>query len=369
MSEKPIRAALVGVGAWGRVLANAAAQSAKIDFVCCVGRNPERLAAFSRETGIPARAEIAPVLADADIDAVVLAVPNDLHLPYAELAARAGKHIYVEKPIANTIGDGLRAARLEQTHGVRIVVGHCARLLSGNRLIRRAIDAGELGKVTQIESNFSNDRALRLHPGDWRWYSANSPGGPLSQMAIHQFDTLRYLGGDIAAVSASAARHSPVGAEVEDQWIVAVHFADGKLGTVVSSWTSAGTYNVRVTGTDALMFYDVDQTNWGVPERLHENATLYLQARGTGPGARRAIEVPVGNMFRDELELFADVVAHSGTCELSAANGCQALAAVYAALASAADGGRIVTLAEIIEQATTLDSGAGATVVAAGGRG
>ena len=351
MSTRPIRAALVGVGAWGRVLANAAAKSEKIDVVCCVGRNPERLAAFSRETGIPSRPDFAPVLADKEVDAVILAVPNDLHLPFAELAARAGKHIYVEKPIANTMADGLRAAALERTHGIRIVVGHCARLLAGNQLIRRAIDAGELGTVTQIETNFSNDRALRLHPGDWRWYSANSPGGPLSQMAIHQFDTLRYLGGDIAAVSASAARHSPVGAEVEDQWIVTVHFADGKLGTAVSSWTSAGTHNVRVTGTDALMFYDVDQTNWGVPERLHENATLYLQARGTGPGARRAIEVPVGNMFRDELELFADFAAQGGTCELSATNGCQALAAVYAALASAADGSRIVPLTEILEQA------------------
>jgi predicted dehydrogenase len=351
MSNNPVRAALVGVGAWGRVLATAAAGSGKIDFVCCVGRNPERLAAFSHETGIPAREDIQQVLADASIEAVVLAVPNDLHLPFAELAASAGKHIYVEKPIANTMADGVRAARLEQTYGVRIVVGHCARLLAGNQLIRQAIDAGILGTVTQIESNFSNDRALRLHPGDWRWYSANSPGGPLSQMAIHQFDTLRFLGGDIAAVSASTARHSPVGAEVEDQWIVAAHFADGKLGTVVSSWTSPGTHNVRVTGTDALMFYDVDQTNWGVPERLHENATLYLQARGTGPGARRAIQVPQGNMFRAELEMFADHARDGGTCQLSAANGCQALAAVYAALASAARGGRTVALAEIIAQA------------------
>ena len=129
---------------------------------------------------------------------------------------------------------------------VRIVVGHCARLLSGIRSIRAEIDAGKLGKVTQIEANFSNDRGLRITPQDWRWYSESAPGGSLSQIGVHQFDTLRYLGGDIAAVSASAARHSPAGAEVEDQWIVAVHFADGKLGTVISSWTSPGTFNVRV---------------------------------------------------------------------------------------------------------------------------
>ena len=84
-----------------------------------------------------------------------------------------------------------------------------------------------------------------------------------------------------------------------------MQFADGKLGSVISSWTSPGTFNVRATGADALMFYDIDQTHWANPERLHENATLYMQARGKGPAnARRCLCRP-GNMYRDELELFA----------------------------------------------------------------
>ncbi|MGB8897452.1 MAG: Gfo/Idh/MocA family oxidoreductase [Pseudolabrys sp.] len=345
-----LNTALVGVGAWGKVLAKAANQSGKIELTCCVGRNPERLASFSREMGIPAR-NIDAVLADKSIAAVVLALPNELHFEFARRAAAAGKHVYIEKPIANTMTDALAIAALEQTHGLRVVVGHCARLLSGIRSIRAEIDAGKLGKVTQIEANFSNDRGLRITPQDWRWYSESAPGGSLSQIGVHQFDTLRYLGGDIAAVGASAARHSPAGAEVEDQWIVAVHFADGKLGTVISSWTSPGTFNVRVTGADALMFYDIDQTHWADPERLHEYATLYSQARGRGPADRQSLPVPPGNMYRDELELFADSVTSGRECELSAANGCQAMAAVYAALKSAEEGNRAVLLSEIIETA------------------
>jgi len=344
-----VRAALVGVGAWGRVLAKAASESSAIAFVCCVGRNTERLAAFAKEFEITA-CDISSVLANRHIDAVVLAVPNERHLELAELAAQAGKHVFIEKPIANTMTDGLRVAKLEKAHGVRVVVGHCARLLVGNRLIRQAIDNGQLGHVSQIEANFSNDRALRLSPQDWRWYRANSPGGSLSQIAIHQFDTLRFLGGDIVAVSASASRHSPVGAEVEDQWIVGVHFADGKLGTVISSWTSPGTYSVRVTGENALMFYEIDQNHWAQPERLHENAILYVQGRSDGPAQRQHIAVPQSDMFRDELERFAAAV-NGQECELSAANACQALAAVYAAIESAAQGGRQVKLADIIATA------------------
>jgi predicted dehydrogenase len=234
---------------------------------------------------------------------------------------------------------------------VRIVVGHCARLLSGVRAMRAAVDAGSLGKITQVETNFSNDRGLRLTRDDWRWYSKSAPGGSLSQIGVHQFDTLRYLGGDIAAVSASAGRHSPAGAEVEDQWIVTVQFADGKLGTVISSWTSPGTFNVKATGLDALMFYDIDQTHWAKPERLHENATLYLQPRGTGPAERQALAVQPGNMYRDELDMFADSVIQNAACELSAANGCQAVAAVYAAITSTKEGGRSVALSEIVDAA------------------
>jgi predicted dehydrogenase len=345
-----LRAALVGVGAWGRVLAKAAASSQKIRFACCVGRNPERRAAFSKDTGLPVRS-IDAVLADKDIAGVVLALPNELHFEFAVRAARAGKHVYIEKPIANTMTDALRIAALEKAHGVRIVIGHCARLLAGTRAIRAAMDQGRLGKVTQIEANFSNDRGLRLTRQDWRWYSESSPGGSLSQIGVHQFDTLRYLGGDIAAVSASAGRHSPVGAEVEDQWIVAVHFADGKRGAMLSSWTSPGTYSVRVTGLDALMFYDIDQTHWANPDKLHENATLYLQARGKGPAERQNMPVPAGNMYRDELELFADSVTGGQESELSAANGCQAVAAVYASLKSAREGSRAVALEEIIAAA------------------
>lgn len=354
----PVNTALVGVGAWGRVLAKAASRSPRINFTCCVGRNRERLSAFSHELGVPPR-DLDDVLADKHIEAVALALPNDLHCEFACRAAQAGKHIYIEKPIANTMTDAIAIAALEQSHNVRIVVGHCARLLSGIRAIRVAIDAGKLGEVTRIDATFSNDRGLRLTPQDWRWYQQSAPGGPLSQIAVHQFDTLRYLGGDISAVSASSSRHSTVGAEVEDQWIVTVRFADGKLGTVISSWTSPGAFNVRATGGDAMMFYDIDQAHWAAPDRLHENATLYLQARGKGPVERVQLPVPAGNMYRHELEMFADSVRTGRACELSAANGCQAVAAVYAALASAQQDGRSVPLQEIVDAAERQRADAG----------
>ena len=80
--------------------------------------------------------------------------------------------------------------------------------MAGIRIIKEAIDAGELGRVAFIEANFSNERALELTPQTWRWYKDRAPGGPLSQLAIHQFDVLHYLGGEIVEDSLAWHRSS-----------------------------------------------------------------------------------------------------------------------------------------------------------------
>ncbi len=360
-SSLPVRTALLGTGAWANVLAAAARATGSIELAKVWSRTPARVRTFAETAGIAACATAEEIWSDSSIKAVIIALPNDQHYPFANLAARHGKHVFIEKPIAHTLDDGLRIALLEQEFPVRIVVGHCARLLAGNRLMQDAIRCGELGRVSQIEANFSNDRGLRLTPDDWRWYQSSAPGGPLSQIAIHQFDVLRALGGDIESLSARCARHAVTGAEVEDHWIVACTFADGKLGNVVSSWTSPGTYTVRVTGDLALMHYEIDQSRWSEAQRLHDGATLYRQQRGQGPGARIAIGVPPGDMFCEELAMFAEVVRTGARTQLSADNGCHALAAVEASRISAAQGGRSTTLTEVLADAHARISGARAS--------
>jgi len=349
-SPRPLRAALLGTGAWAKVLATAA-RGSRLDIGCCYSPNATHRFAFAQAMGIAAVDDLRRVWEERAIEAVVIAAPNALHRTLAEQAAAHGKHVFVEKPIAHTLEDAIAMVALEREHGIHLVVGHCARMLAGNVAIAHAVRDGDLGRVAHIEANFSNDRGLKLAPGDWRWYEASAPGGPLSQIGIHQLDTLRALGGDLVAVSACSARLSPVGAEVADQWTVNVRFADGKLGSVATSWTSPGHYSVRVTGERASWFHEIDQSLWSQPSRLHENAVLERQAHGDGPGKRTRIAVPQGDMFRDELEHFADAVTHDAPCALTADNGLRALAAVYAAIASAASGGREVLLDDVVAAA------------------
>src|SRR5215813_4016973 len=291
MSVEAVKVGIVGLGRWAKVLARAAAKSDRLNIVAGYSRSEEKRQAFERDFGIPAAASLEPMLADRSIAGVILTVPNEQHLPLAIEVARAGKHVYTEKPIASTLEEGLEMAALQPRHGVTVTVGHSARLMAGIRQIRAAIDRGELGRVAFMEANFSNERALELTPQTWRWYRHRAPGGPLSQLAVHHFDVLRYLGGDIVAASSVASKLSPVGAEVDDQSMTLVKFADGKIGYVGACWTSPGIFAVRVFGSKGLMHYEIDFGTWDTPEKLHESSTLYIQRGRDGYAAREVLTV------------------------------------------------------------------------------
>jgi predicted dehydrogenase len=351
MSSAPVQLGIVGLGRWAKVLTRAARQSDKLKIVAGYSRSEERRTAFTQEYGVPGVPDLPSMLANPDIKGVILTVPNEQHLPIAEQAAKAGKHVYTEKPIADTLVDGIKLAALGKRYGVQIVVGHSARLLAGTRRMKQAIDSGELGRVVFMEGNFSNERALELTPQTWRWYKAKAPGGPLSQLAVHIFDSLHCLGGPIEAVSSHASKLSPVGAEVDDQSMTVLRFADGKLGYVGSSWTSPGIYAIRVFGQKGLMHYEVDFGTWDTPGRLHESSTLYIQRGKDCYGKRETLKLAASDMFVDELEMFAAAAAGGPAPELSAYNGVVAVAVVNAALRSIDNNGGLVKLADVLGEA------------------
>lgn len=348
-----VRLGIIGLGRWARVLARASKLSDELEIVAGFSRTQEKRAAFTAATGVVSTESIEALLARDDIAGIILTVPNEQHLPVAQRVAEAGKHIYTEKPIASTLVDGLAIEALQATHGVTVTVGHSARLLGGIQEMRRRIDAGELGRVGFIETNFSNERALELTPQTWRWYKDRAPGGPLSQLAIHMFDVVHYLGGGAVSATSIASKLSPVGAEVDDQSMTILKLANGAVAYVGTCWTSPGVFAVRVFGSKGLMHYEIDFGTWDTPEKLRQRSTLYIQRGKAGYGDREVLEEPDSNMFRAELELFAQSCRSGKPNELSAANGNSAVACVYAALRSIERNGALVTLDEVRDEART----------------
>ena len=353
MNAGKVKVGIVGLGRWARVLTNAAKLSDRLEIVAGFSRSQEKRDAFARDTGVETVATLEALLARADIEGVILTVPNEQHLPVAMEVAKAGKHVYTEKPIASSLEDGLAIEALQKTYGVTVTVGHSARLLGGIREMRRAIDAGELGRVGFIEANFSNERALELTPQTWRWYKDRAPGGPLSQLAIHMFDVVHYLGGEVTEATSIASKLSPVGAEVDDQSMTLLKFADGKVAYVGTCWTSPGVFAVRVFGSKGLMHYEIDFGTWDTPEKLRASSLLYIQRGKDGYADREVLQEPDSNMFRAELELFAESCRSGKANELSAANGNAAVACVYAALSSIERNGALVPLDEVRKAAAS----------------
>lgn len=349
--SQPVELGIVGLGRWAKVLTRAVQKSDKLRIVAAYSRSEEKRAAFQRDLGVPAVPDMEALLANPGIQGVILTVPNEQHFPLAEKVAKAKKHVYTEKPIAQTLEDGLRIAALEKQYGVTVTVGHSARLMAGIRIIKERIEAGELGRVAFMEANFSNERALELTPSTWRWYRDRAPGGPLSQLAIHQFDVLHLLGGEIAEVSSMASKLSPVGAEVDDQSMTLLRFKDGKIGYVGSCWTSPGIFAVRVFGQKALMHYEIDFGTWDTPHLLHKASVLYIQRGKDGWGKREELKLPESDMFRAELEMYAESCVSGRPNELTAHNGNVAVAVVNAALKSIERKGQSVTIAEAMDDA------------------
>ncbi|MYH58519.1 MAG: Gfo/Idh/MocA family oxidoreductase [Boseongicola sp. SB0675_bin_26] len=346
-----VRVGIVGLGRWARVLTRASNLSDKIEIVAGYSRSEANRVKFEADTGVPSVGTLDDILACDDIDGAILTVPNEQHYPVALQVAEAGKHVYTEKPIAHSLEDGLAIDALQDRYGITVTVGHSARLLGGVREIKRRIDAGELGKVGFIEANFSNERALELTPDTWRWYRDRAPGGPLSQLAIHMFDVVNHLGAGIVEASSVASRLSPVGAEVDDQSMTLLRLADGAIAYVGACWTSPGVFSVRVFGSRGLMHYEIDFGTWDTPEAIRESSTLYIQRGKDGFGKREILEEPETNMFAAELDMFADSCRTGRTSVLSAANGNEAVACVYAALASVGRNGAAVKLSEVMAAA------------------
>lgn len=350
-SQAPVKLAIVGLGRWAKVLTNAAQKSDKIEIIAGHSRSQEKRDEFTQQFGVATYASLAEILDMPEIEGVIITVPNEQHYTVAKQIAEAGKHIYTEKPISNILADGLRMEALQKEHNVTMTVGHSARLLKGIQIMKNNLDDGSLGKLAFIEANFSNERALELTPDTWRWYRDRAPGGPLSQLAIHMFDILHYLGGDVDGVSSIASKLSPVGAEVDDQSMSTVRFKNGVLGYVGSCWTSPGVFSTRVFAQAGLMHFELDFASWDEPENLHKTSSLYIQRGKDGYGLREDLEIFSGNMFQDELEIFAEACRSGKSNKLTAHDGNIAVAMVYAALKSIDENAAMVSVDDIISSA------------------
>jgi predicted dehydrogenase len=208
MTSPPLRVAALGMGWWSDVLADAAKRSGAIEIVACFTRSPDKRHAFAAKYGCKASASYEDILADASIEAIFNTTPNSVHLETTRMAAAAGKHVFLDKPIANTVAEGAEISRICDEAGVVLALGYQRRRESHFRWIKREIDAGRFGKLVQAEGNISRDRLGQFDLTSWRYQAVGMPGGVMLQIGIHYVDVLEMLLGPVKRVSGMSAQLS-----------------------------------------------------------------------------------------------------------------------------------------------------------------
>ncbi|MFI4925136.1 MAG: Gfo/Idh/MocA family protein, partial [Vicinamibacteria bacterium] len=277
------------------------------------------------------------LLAQAKPDAVVIATPNRLHVPMGIDCARAGVHMIVEKPIADTIDDACALLREAKRANVVLLVGHHRRYHAQSAEAKRIVAGGRLGTLVGASVLWATRKPDPYFAAAWR---TTAGGGPILINLIHEIDMLRFLAGEIASVSgltSSAQR----GFEVEDSAAVMLRFASGALGTILctdaaaSPWTIeqglgespsfpyAGENPYRIVGTQGALEFpvlrvwshrDAAHTNWNEPIAASPVKTLdrdpYLEQIRHLRAVIERRETPVVSGVDGTLTLAATLAIH-----------------------------------------------------------
>ena len=210
MALEPLRVACIGMGWWSDVLADAIQRSKKLKIVACYTRSEDKRKAFASKYGCNAAPDYRAILQDRSIEAIVNTTPNDAHLETTLAASIAGKHVFLDKPIANTVSEGRAITEACRKAGVVLALGYQRRREGHFRWIRERIDAGDFGKLVNAEANISRDRLGQIDLSSWRYTAAGMPGGVMLQIGIHYADVLEYLLGPVKAVSGQFAAATKV---------------------------------------------------------------------------------------------------------------------------------------------------------------
>jgi predicted dehydrogenase len=182
-----LNVAIVGLGWWGRIITQLVAKSDKLRIVRAVDPSPAA-ADFARSAGVPLAPDLATALADPAVQGVILCTPHTLHTEQIVAAARAGKHVFCEKPLSLSRADVMRAIDAVNAAKVALAVGHERRFEAPVVEAMRLVRSGELGKPLQLEANFSQDKFVTMAPDNWRLTPTEAPAGPLTATGIHLLD-------------------------------------------------------------------------------------------------------------------------------------------------------------------------------------
>lgn len=323
-----LKAAIVGLGRWGKNLVESVqGKSERLQFTHAIVRRPAEAAEYAARHALKVSGDFDAMLADKAVQAVVLTTPHTQHADQIVAAARAGKAVFCEKPMALTVADADRAIAAAQAAGVPLQVGFNRRFDTGFRAAHDLVAAGRLG-TPQLLRSLTRDPGIP-DPG------RVPPSTIFLETLIHDFDTLRYLNPGAEAVEVYAVADALAYPDYKDQGlqdtaVVLVRFDNGAMATAEASFNAVYGYDIR-----GEVFGSAGMATAG---DLRRTTMVYHGAEGVVADTwRRNIDL-FHDAYTAELAAFADCVRSGATPEPGGRDARAALAIALAAIRSVETG-------------------------------
>ena len=301
--KTPLRFGIIGFGSFAeRAIAPAIRATPGAALIAVQKRSLDAARAMAKAGEIPlAFATAEELVAHPDVDAVFIVSANAAHRAETIAAARAGKHVLVEKPMAVNAREAEEMIAECARHNVRLMVGHMIRFSPLAQRMRDVVRSGRLGKLVSARADFIYDG--RLSQRLWLRDRGVAGGGPVFDVGVHCLDTLRFVLDDEVETVRSVLEPIPTSQRTEESAQLALRFSRGTLGSIFCSYAApVRRKEIEILGMDGRMTAD-DFTVGGITVRLRIDTS-----RDTHPAepVEEVFEVP--NLYVEEIANFMEAI-------------------------------------------------------------
>jgi predicted dehydrogenase len=303
MTASPIRFAILGFGSFAeRAITPALRATPGAELVAIQKRSIDQAREKALEHHVPLFFDsVDEAVAHPDVDAVFIVSANGAHCAETIAAARAGKHVLVEKPMALNVREAEEMIAACAGHHVTLMVGHMIRFSPLVNRMRDIIASGILGRVTYAKANFIYD--ARLSHRTWLYDRHVAGGGPVFDVGIHCIDTLRYVLADEVIETTGILEPAPTEKRTEESAQISLRFSRGAIGSVYCSYAApVRRKQIEIQGTEGSLRAGDFTVGSQTTELIVELGTDAV------PGSLTTEQFAVPNLYVEEIAHFCDCV-------------------------------------------------------------
>jgi len=336
MATRRIRVAQIGVTNHGVTILQAIRDSETLELVSVFDIKPEESGNTSKELNVRQADSYESLLREKDVEAVVLVTPNHLHAGEITAAFRAGKHVFVEKPITRTVAEARQSIAQARSAGKVLMVGHNTRRRPLFRLAKKILDEGRIGLIAGVDMNMSRPVGIRAGLPGWKADANAANLIPMTQLGIHFVDTIAYLLGPVAHVGCVANNTAMPGGALDSVSSI-LQLESGVPVSLSGSYVTPDEYFLRIYGAKGILHCHVS----GLKLDLLEGEILRTAMTEEFPNEGFS-------SYREEMNEFGDCVINSKQPETGGEEGIRALAVIEAMVQSVATR-RVIDMKEILQ--------------------